>query len=341
MTKRNANEIEKDYRRIRKIVENTSITSISKIAKELGLSEAEVRTSLNKHPRVFEKILKQLDENKKAHKTESQLKKKQSKDINSNEAQNTQEDISKKDNSYSIVIDASITGIDNLRKILENLIQKNVKIILTSITIKELEKMQKFNDVDAFDARHILATAAENSQFFSSVLIDESAQTPDDCIIKYCAENNSDVILYTSDKTMALKARMYNIKTKYFKQTKCVPKSAKPSYNKINTLYSANKIGNKLIISRFKSINKSILLISNGEEFTTGIHELKINDDVYVASKKPDYFTFAHYQMISLNEENNCNLVFSKRIYDTDEILKLPVKRYKTFMQDFIEQFSF
>ena len=132
-----------------------------------------------------------------------------------------------------------------------------------------------------------------------------------------------------------------NLKTKYFKQTKCVPKSAKPSYNKINTLYSANKIGNKLIISRFKSINKSILLISNGEEFTTGIHELKINDDVYVASKKPDYFTFAHYQMISLNEENNCNLVFSKRIYDTDEILKLPVKRYKTFMQDFIEQFSF
>ena len=112
MTKRNANEIEKDYRRIRKIVENTSITSISKIAKELGLSEAEVRTSLNKHPRVFEKILKQLDENKKAHKTESQLKKKQSKDINSNESQYTQEDTSKNDNSN---INANTNSSNNTR----------------------------------------------------------------------------------------------------------------------------------------------------------------------------------------------------------------------------------
>ena len=42
---------------------------------------------------------------------------------------------------------------------------------------------------------------------FECVVIDETLETPDDCIIKYCAGNKSNVILFTADKTMDLKQK--------------------------------------------------------------------------------------------------------------------------------------
>ena len=47
---------------------------------------------------------------------------------------------SKVKDNHKYVIDASITGIDNLFQILEG-----KKIVLTSVTIRELEKLQKWN----------------------------------------------------------------------------------------------------------------------------------------------------------------------------------------------------
>ena len=62
------------------------------------------------------------------------------------------------------------------------------------------------------------------------------------CIVKYCAEHKEQVILMTADKTMALKARMYGVKTKYLKQI-----------DNVCTLFVAKRIKNQLCISDFNT----------------------------------------------------------------------------------------
>ena len=181
--------------------------------------------------------------------------------------------------------------------------------------------------------------AAENSNSFENVLIDETLDTPDDCIIKYCADNKDRVTLLTSDKTMALKARMYAVQVQYFKQTKnsstnTMPRINYPTNSKIRTLIPASRIGNQLLISNFHTHNMSICVCSNGLEYTDGIKELKVGDDVFIATKKADYITFAHYRMVSLYAENNCELMYSKRFYDYSNF-DVPKAAYKSFLKDF------
>lgn len=344
------NEIEKDYKRIRTVVDTIPVTSIKEIAKEVGLTEREVKTSLAKHPRIEEKIMAQLDKNKKELKAKKKAKKegqkpekKDEEEANCKKALESREKVEQFEETADIdtrfVIDASIAGIEELEELFSNVYATNAKIILTSVTIKELEKMQKFHDDDAKAARHILAMAAENQKSFQTVLIDETVGIPDDCIIKYCADNKDNVVLLTSDKTMALKARMYGVVTQYFKRKRTskftTAKSMTCSYDKRNTLLSARKIGDDLVISDFNNKYRSILLISDGYEYTDGVQTLKIGDDVYLATKKPEYMTFAHYKITSLSAENNSKLIYSKRIYRESEILDLPKAGYKSFMRDF------
>lgn len=355
MSKRNMNEIEKDYKRIRNVVDTTPVTSIKDIAKATNLSEWEVRTSLDKHPRVKEKIKAQLEQNRKDAENGKKTKKETPENQNIAEKNvESKQDFEEKrmenpkveskeiqpketaavDNYF--VIDASITGIEDLKEILSKHCVANSKIILTSVTIKELEKLQKFNDIQAIDACNIMNMSIENPNNFQSVLIDESLETPDDCIIKYCADNKDRVTLLTSDKGMVLKARMYGVQTQYLKQTlKVNPVS---SYSRKTTLLHVRKIGGQLFISDFNTDCRSILLISKGLEYTEGVHKLKIGDEVYIATKKPDYMTFAHYHITSLSTENNCNLIYSKRIYNVSKISDLPKEGYKSFMRDFLRR---
>ena len=242
----------------------------------------------------------------------------------------------KNDDISGFVIDASITGIEDLRDILSKICSTQDKLILTSVTIKELEKMQNFKDIDGNDARYILALAVENHNSFETVLIDETLDTPDDCIIKYCADHKESVTLLTSDKTMALKARMYSVQVHYFKQTKPTTnsKTISNTNSKVRTLIPANRIGNKLFISNFQTHTMSIRVCSNNLEYNDGIRELNVGDDVFIATKKSDYITFAHYKMISLYAENNCELIYSKRFYDYNDI-DVPDSAYKSFIKDF------
>lgn len=321
MARRTMNEIEKDYERIITFVNSNSVTSINEIAEGLGLSTFQVKSSLAKHPGAKESIVAQLEENKLAIPTEHH------------------EVVTDFDTGF--VIDASITGISNLEDVLSKICVTNAKIILTSITIKELEKLQKFHDEQALDARHILAMAAENPEKFLSVLIDETVGIPDDCIIKYCANNKEKVSLLTSDKTMALKARMYGVKTQYLKQEKDTkPTNSQPtgySYKEA-TLTAVEKAGNKLYVDVFNNVHGSLWLISNNLVYTDGVHELKIGDDVFLATKKHEYMTFAHYLITSLSTKNNCKVIYSKRIYKKDKIRNLPQTAYRSFMSDFVQR---
>lgn len=135
---------------------------------------------------------------------------------------------------------------------------------------------------------------------------------------------------------MALKARMYSVAVQFFKQT-LTNSDSQPIYpknSKVRTLIPAKRVGNKLLLSNFQTNTLSICLFSNGLEYKDGIRELNIGDDVFVCSKKANYITFAHYKMISLYAEDNCELIYSARIYDYDNI-DVPKASYKSFIKDF------
>lgn len=247
------------------------------------------------------------------------------------------------------VIDASITGLENLDDIFQNIFNNGSKIILTSITITELDKMQKYKDTNGVAARHILALAADEPEYFVPVLIDESLNTPDDCIIRYCAKNKYSLILLTSDKTMSLKARMYSVEVDYRKQphstspkptTISVP--SKKFYNqtsKLKTLLLAKKVDNKLVISECINNMQSVSVFSDGKEFNEGSVELHVGDDVYVATNKINYISFAHYKMVSLYTENNCVLIYSKRLYNLQK-LDILLEKYRDFVRSFMKKHS-
>lgn len=88
----------------------------------------------------------------------------------------------------------------------------------------------------------------------------------------------------------------------------------------------------------FKLPNKLICVYSNGIEISKGTYGLKIGDDVYLSTKKEGYVTFAHYKMISLYEEENCELVYARRIYDYNNI-HLSKSAYISFVKNFIARF--
>ena len=341
--KRTQKEIEKDSKRIKEAAKTA--TTMKELENLTGLSYAMINTTLSKHPTIFKRIKEQLAVNKEkwggrstkqkelGTKPKAEEKAKKCalvKETKQNCKSNKNDDVS------GFVIDASITGIENLREALSKICLTQAKLILTSVTIKEFEKMQNFKDIEGNDARHILALAAENPNKFETVLIDETLDTPDDCIVKYCADHKESVTLLTSDKTMALKARMYSVQVHYFKKSTPTVNSKTISHinSKVETLLSANRIGNKLLINNFHTGTRSIRVCSDGLEHNDGIIELKVGDDVFICSKKPDYITFAHYRIISLYAENNCELIYSKRFYDYNDI-DVPNSAYKSFIKDF------
>ena len=353
MEKRTAKQIEKDCKRIKEATKTAK--TFKDIEEKTGLTYPEIITSISKHPIISKRIREQLDANKQQAEREKELERRnkaeqereaeQQKELDSRREIEEKQEKTQVDTPKRFVIDASITGVERVRdellKICLEISLEKSKILLTSITIKELERMQKFNDTQAADARYILALAAEKDEIFESVLIDEkSYDTPDDCIIAFCSENN-DVILLTSDKTMALKARMYGVQVRYMKQTQNVQEHEYPARRRSNrfnsrvrTLIPAKREETKLLITEFHTPFRSIRVCSDGVEYNEGVIELKIGDDIYIATRKKDYVTFAHYRLISLYSENNCELIFSRRFYSLSEI-NLENASYKAFLKDF------
>lgn len=348
MAKRTQKEIEQDCKRIKEAAKTA--TSIKELEQATGLSYAMINTTLSKHPIIFKRIKEQLDINlANREKAKLEAKKQTSPAIKGIGTSH----VSTANNFSGFVIDASISGVENIQELLLKICNTNKKIILTSITIKELENLQKSITLQGKDARYFLALAAENPKSFVSQSIDETIGLPDDCIIKYCADNKDKFILLTSDKTMALKARMYGVEVQYFKKTNkqtnskvetsntkanLVSTSTLASTNSnIRTLFPAKKIGNKLMLSDFHTDTRSIRVYSDRYVYNNGIKELKIGDNVFIASKKDDCITFAHYKMISVEATNNCELIFSRRIYDYSKP-DLPKIIYKNFFKDFLRR---
>lgn len=334
--KRTMKQIEEDFKVIRKIAQTA--TSMKELESETGLSLAMINTTLSKHPVVSKRIKQQLSLNRQKAKVKSESRKTQRAREKDNKIdslkEKAQEDLDSKHNQITgFVIDASMAGTKSLKENIAKICISKEKIILTSITVKELHMMERFDDISGIDANYLLRKAVNEPENFEVIPIDETFNTPDDCIIEFCKDK--DVTLLTSDKEMTLNARMYNISVQFFKKFECA--SRKFEY-KVKTLLVAERIKGKLVITDFMPPNKLICVYSDGIEYSKGVYELKIGDDVYLCSKKKDYITFAHYKMISLYEKENCELVYARRIYDYNNI-NLGKTLYTSFVKHFIQTF--
>ena len=239
------------------------------------------------------------------------------------------------------VLDASVTSVKNvralLRKFCEEAYLSEFKIVLTSVTIRELQMLQKRSDSDGQDARFILNHAIDHGNMYQLVQISEDESSPDNCIIKYCVEHKDDVVLLTSDKEMALNAKMKQVQVLFFKQAD--DKSSGRDHGSIVSLYPVRRIGDQLFTGELQTAKRSMMVISqDGSEHSRDICELHVGDDVLIASLRDDCVIFVHYKIISLKDVDNARTVYNKRYYGTDVIDELEDERYRRFLKEFIRK---
>lgn len=238
------------------------------------------------------------------------------------------------------VLDASITSVKNMRAVLKKISEdpelEEFKVVLTSVTIHELQMLQKGKDSDGYDARFIMNHAIECGKSYELVQISETEKTPDACIVRYCTEHKRNIVLLTSDKEMALDANLKGVNVLFFKQPekKCQSKNS----DGIVSLYPTRKIGNQLFTGDMQTARRSMMVITqDGKKYSKNICELHLGDDILIASLKEDCLIFVHYKLISMLSENNAQTLFSRRYYNTDEIEKLESELYQNFLREFIK----
>ena len=317
--KRTKKQILEDYDRIKEAAEIA--TNVEEIAVLTELSKIMINNTLSKYPKDKEKIKNQLKENRKREKENQKVEK-----VDNKKQEDKRE--CNKEMIEGYVIDASISGVTTIRDDLEKICKTNSKIILTSVTIYELEKMQSFFDIVGNKARYILGIAAEREKTFKPVLIKENHEKADDNIIEYCAENKEHITLLTSDKTMTLKARMYGVKVHYMKHQIQKNKEEKMEIK-------VEKKGKKLYLVKSKNTNNVVKIISNGVEVMEEMPELKIGDEIIMAVQKTNHVSITHNKIVSLDADNRFELIFSKEIYtrrderDLEKVYKECIREMK------------
>lgn len=142
------------------------------------------------------------------------------------------------------LIDASISDCHNMKKTLENIVKNNLRLVITSISLEELDRLQKKEPESeaAKGARYILRIAAENlDDAFDVVIIDRDYHIPDDAILKYCIDNK-EIGVITSDKVMALKARAFGVECIYLTKDGLNDKVQIPLYKEEKILPKGEKV---------------------------------------------------------------------------------------------------
>ncbi len=108
----------------------------------------------------------------------------------------------------------------------------------------------------------------------------------------------------------------------------------------IRTMYSTKIIHKRLMISNTNTNILCIRTFSKGQVYTHETIELTIGDDVFIATKKLGYITFAHYKIISLSKKDNCILVYFKEHFFSDKHITVPKRSYKSFIEEFITRYN-
>lgn len=305
MAKRTKAQIAADCQRCLDYKNNNPNASIQEIANALNLTTMQVRKSLSKStescspaPHDAKTSTKKPDNRKK-----------------------------KKSRNKDAVIDASIVGSDDFFTIIGEIYNGPKKIVLNNLSIMELDKIKSNESTSGERARCLLALAAEDNEHrnFKWIEIEKTHPYVDHCILDYCKQHKKTVILYTSDHSMVSLARSYEIEVKYVKIAKS------------QTLIVAKIINNHLCIPNLDSQKDIFIKVkSNGNEYTSGDVELHVGDEVYVAKIFSDNSViFQHFEITSLDQENNAKCIFKKIMKTSKEIPHVVKADYKAFLRDF------
>lgn len=226
------------------------------------------------------------------------------------------------------VIDASLCGRDDIPKIIENILSENKKIIITSITLEELDRLQfkSHDSISVAGARYILRIAAEDQKnMFKLQLVNRDYTLADDCIIEYCIENTSCCLL-TSDKVMALKARVFGVESIFYPfEEKTINTNIvkfKTAQNNLETLpYSEFKNG-KLWLNGNKINNSTIyqLCIDNNFKPMKRNYRISVGSILFEAKHIKDrIWGISKYVVVNETVDNNAEKVFFKEIAFLDD----------------------
>lgn len=118
-----------------------------------------------------------------------------------------------------IVLDTSVIQAKNLFKAMDVAIEAGFKFVLTSVTIKELDlkknELRKSHDEQkhraGVNAQQLLGKAIFDESNIFPVNIPEISLNPDDDIINAIRSNKENIVLWSGDNAMLLKARMHDI----------------------------------------------------------------------------------------------------------------------------------
>lgn len=263
--KRTHKEIEDDIKRIKEAAK--TVTSMTEIETITGLSRQQINTTLSKHPVIAKRIKEQIANNKTfAESFKTKLSNETDKvDTQTKPVIETKSEVedekthsnSSTDSVKRFVIDASVTATQNIRERLENIIASGNKLVLTSISISEIENLQKTkNKCTRQDARYILRLAVVNSEHFEFVVIDESIGEPDDCIVHYCKEQCINPVLLTADKGMAVRAHMHGVKVEFFNKSNEYKLEEERIYNSNNQHFGQTVLSPEIT----KTLNSSMAI---------------------------------------------------------------------------------
>ena len=186
-------------------------TSFKELAEKSGLGKKELQEIMNKVPLAYKQLKNKF------------------KDY----ASYFEEDTIKFPEGNLIVLDTSVIKAKNLFEAIDVAIEAGFKFVLTSVTVKELDlkknELRKSYDeqkhLAGVNAQRLLAKAIEDEANFIPLSILEISLNPDDDIINAIRGNKENIVLWSGDKAMLLKARMYNISYVYVGEEIQLPKN--------------------------------------------------------------------------------------------------------------------
>ena len=228
------------------------------------------------------------------------------------------------------VLDASFSGCKNFNGVYKKIIESQSKIILTSITIRELKKLCLYVEgkrvtESSIKANRILSDATKYPDKFIKCYVKRTIN-PDDNIIDFCVRHLEHVTLLTSDKEMALLAESRGVKVEYYR----TKSEGNFDFTKILTLSHDN------CITEFDTDNKYIMVKSgkNGKKITSGKYKISSGDEIFAIIKNENVYRFFHYR---INKSQVPSLIYN-RLFSINDIESLPRKEYKKFVQDYLSK---
>lgn len=245
-------------------------------------------------------------------------------------------ELEQKDNlEDKILIDASILA-GNWEEILET----HDTIVITSVTIRELDALKVKHKEIGREARKLIKRAIEEDETrkFEYARIEEKHNCPDDNILEFCQKNN--LKLYTADQIMYLKATKFlNMNAVLVEEiTERTLENQNNNHNQIPNdrmhleCSEYDWKNKKLTINLDDTDNQVICVWSWGKLYDCGEVELKLGDSIFECTKSETGIKFSHYRVVKISPNKNVNRITNINIESEEDLIKTSNRGYLLFI---------